>query len=93
MLEYYMLFSTNPESNTLQTTNCTATCISSHKLFKGDEKDILSTTGEARTNSLINFSYEHNRVGRPAKTYINQLCADTRYRLDDLPRRIVDMYG
>ena len=31
-------------------------------------------------------THGHTRVGRPAKTYIYQLCADTGYRLEDLPR-------
>ena len=29
-------------------------------------------------------------VGQPAKTYINQLCADTGYHLEDLPKAIVN---
>ena len=30
-------------------------------------------------------SHERGKEGRPARTYMQQLCTDTRYRLEDLP--------
>ena len=38
-------------ANTLQDTNCTATCLLSRKLFKLDERDMQDTAGEAGTSS------------------------------------------
>ena len=38
-------------ANTIQDTNCTATCPLSRKLFKLDEPDMQDTAGEAGTNS------------------------------------------
>ena len=43
--------------NTPQSTNYTATCLSSRKLFKLDEPDTQDTAGEARTNSSVMYSY------------------------------------
>ena len=47
------------------------------------------TAGEVKTNSFDIFlwtpSYGRAKVGWPAKTYIQQFCADTGYRLEDLP--------
>ena len=48
-------------------------------------------TAESSVDELINIvliwtrAYGHTRVGRPATTYIYQFCADTGYRLRDLP--------
>ena len=42
---------TSPGGNTLQDTNCTATCLLSWKLFKLDEPDMQDTAGEAGTDS------------------------------------------
>ena len=44
--ECYMLFWTNPGSN-----SCTVTYLPSHK------QDMLGTTGEVKTNSLVTLSY------------------------------------
>ena len=47
------------------------------------------TAGEVKTNSFDIFpwtpSYGRAKVGRPVRTYIQQFCADTGYRLEDLP--------
>ena len=40
-----------PGGNTLQDTNCTATCLLSRKLSKLNEPDMQDTAGEAGTNS------------------------------------------
>ena len=39
------------------TTNYTATCLPSRKLYKLDEPDTQDTAGEARTNSSVMYSY------------------------------------
>ena len=41
----------NPGGNTPQSTNYTATCLPSRKLFKLDEPDMQDTAGEAGTSS------------------------------------------
>ena len=38
-------------------------------------------------------SHGRAKAGRPASTYIQQLCADTGYRLEDLPGTMVDRVG
>ena len=38
-------------------------------------------------------SHEQEKVGWPARTYIQQLCADTGYNLEDLPGAMVDRDG
>ena len=40
-----------------QGTNHTANCLPSRKLYKLDEPDTQDTAGEARTNSLVMYSY------------------------------------
>ena len=41
---------------------------------------------------ILQWTSSHGRakVGRPARTYIEQFCADTGYSLEDLPRAIDD---
>ena len=51
-------------------TNYTATCLPSRKLYKLDEPDTQDTAANA---------------GRPARTYIQQLCEDTGCNPEDLP--------
>ena len=48
---------TSPGDNTPQGTNYTATSLSPLKLSKLDEPDMQDTVGEARTNSLVMYSY------------------------------------
>ena len=52
---------------------------------------MVGIAGEVRRNSSATFTYGllqhgHTSVGQPTKTYIHQLCADTGYRLENLPR-------
>ena len=47
----------SPGSNTPQGTNYTATCLPSRKLSKLDEPDMQDTAEEARTSSLVMYSY------------------------------------
>ena len=48
--EWYKLFWINPGSNALKNWGSTVTCLPSHKTFKKEEQDMLSTDGEVRTN-------------------------------------------
>ena len=60
------------------------------------ESDMQDTAGEAGTNELIRdvllWTPTHGRTkaGRPALTYIQQLCEDTGCCPEDLPRAIKD---
>ena len=56
-----------------------------HKLYKLDEPDTRDTAGEARTSS-----YGRAKAGRPARTYIQQLCEDTGCAPEDLPEAMND---
>ena len=48
---------TNPESSALQNGSCTATYLSSHKLSKQDEQNMLDTAREVKANLYVTFSY------------------------------------
>ena len=53
------------------------------------------TAGEAGTNSLVMFSYEtpahgRDKAGWPARTYLQQLYADTECSPEDLPEAMND---
>ena len=85
---------TSPGVNTLQDTKYTATSRPSRKLYKLDEPDTQDTAGEARTNSSVMYygppAYGQAKVGRPAQTYIQQLCEDTGCNPEDLPKVMND---
>ena len=58
--------------------------ISTNNLYKFDEPDTRDTAGEARTSSYVSdvllwtpSLMDLASVGRPARTYIQQLCEDT----------------
>ncbi len=53
------------------------------------------TAGEERTNSSVMYSYgplhmAEQKAGRPARTYIQQLCGDTGCSPEDLPEVMND---
>ena len=80
----------NPGDNTPQDTNYTATCLSLRKLYKLDEPDTQDTAGEAAGYIISDVllwtpTYGQAKAGRPARTYIQQLCEDTRCNPEDLP--------
>ena len=65
-----------------------ATYHPSWKLSKLDEPDMWDTAGEIGTNSKVLLwtpSHGWAKAGRPARTYIQQLCGDTECHLEDLP--------
>ena len=85
----------SPGGNTLQGTNYSANCHPLRKLYKLDEPDTLDTAGEARTNILSDVllwtpAYGQAKAGRPARTYIQQLCQDTGCNPEDLPETMND---
>ena len=84
---------TSPGSNTPQNSSCTVTSHPSRKLSKLDEPDMRDTAGEVKTNSWAIYSCGRAKVGRPARIYIQQLCADTGCTLEDLPGAIDDRDG
>ena len=65
------------------------------KLFKLDEPDMQDTAGGSRDEfirDLLLWTPTHGRAkaGRPARTYIQQLCEDTGCCPEDLPRAMND---
>ena len=83
---------TSPGSNTPQDTNCTATCPLSRKLFKLGEPDMQDIAGDELIRDVLLWIPTHCRAkaGRPARTYIQQLCEDTGCCPEDLPRAMND---
>ena len=81
--------------NTPQGTNYTTTCLPSRNLSKLDEPDMQDTAGEVR-NELISdvilwtSAYGQAKAGRPAPTYIQQLCEDTGWSPEYLPEAMND---
>ena len=70
------------------------TCLPSRKLSKLDEPDMQETAGEAGTRScdvlLWTPTCGRAKAGRPARTYIQQLCEDTGCSSEDLPEAMND---
>ena len=63
-----------------------------------DEQDMLATVGRSKRKLISDVllwtsTHEHTSVGRPAKTYIHQLCADTACSLENLPEVMGNMDG
>ena len=81
-------------NKSLQNSSYTATYHPSWKLSKLNEPDMWDTVGEVRTNScdILLWTPLHGqaKVGKPARTYINQLCVDTGCSLEDLPGEMDD---
>ena len=87
--------STSPGSNTPQDTNCTDTCPLSRNLFKLGEPDMQDIAGEAEMKLIRDVllwipTHGRAKAGRPARTYIQQLCEDTGCCPEDLPRAMND---
>ena len=85
----------NSGSNIPQNSICTATQLLSQKQFKQDVQDMPVMAEEARSNSKATSSagstHPHiHRIGRPAKTYLHQLCSVTGCNLEDLPLAMDD---
>ena len=76
---------TSPAGNTPQDTNCTATWRTRHAGLCWRSRDEL-------IRDLLLWTPTHGRAkaGRPARTYIQQLCEDTGCCPEDLPRAMND---
>ena len=76
----------SPGGNTQHSTNYMATCLQSRKLSKLDEPDCWRSWDELISDVFLwNPTY-----GRPARTYIQQLCEDTGCSPEDLPEAMND---
>ena len=80
---------TSPGDSTPQSSSYKATYHPSRKLSKLDEPGTVGHCWRSRDEFisdvlLRNPSHGYEKVGRPARTYIQQLCADTRCSPDDL---------
>ena len=64
-----------PGGNTPQSSSCAATYDPSRKLSKLDEPNMQDTPGEVGMRSWT-LSHGRAKAGRPARTYIQQLCED-----------------
>ena len=78
---------TSPGDNTPRDANCTATWLPSRKLYRLDEPD---RHGEVSDVLLWTPTYDQAKAGRPARTYIQQLCEDTGCNPEDLPEAMND---
>ena len=91
MVHYFFYFG---GSNTPQDTNCTATCPLSRKLFVRRTRHAghCWRSRDELIRDVLLWIPTHGRAkaGRPARTYIQQLCEDTGCCPEDLPRAMND---
>ena len=88
-------FWTSSGGNTQQTPNCSATYPPLRKLPKLDETRHAGHCWRSRDefiSDILLWTLLHGRAkaGRPAWTYIQQLCEDTGCSSEDLPEAITD---
>ena len=77
-----------------QNSSCTATYHPSRKLSKFNEPDCWRSKDELRSDILLwTLSHGWAKAGRPARTYLQLLCADRGYSLEDLPGAMNDRDG
>ena len=86
---------TSPGDNTPRDSNYTDTCPPSQKLYKFDEPDTQGHCWRSKDeliSDILLWTPTHGcaRVGRPARTYIQQLCEDTGCNPEDLPEAMND---
>ena len=74
---------------------CTATYHLSQKPFKSEEQDIYNTAGEVSKKELISnvllwtpFHRCAKCAWQPNRTYLQQLCMDTRCSLEVMANRV-----
>ena len=84
---------TTLRGNTPQSSSSTATYHPSRKLWKFDEPDMRDTAEEVGTSSLVMYSCGWAKAGRPARTYIQQLCVDTGCSPENLPEAMDNRKG
>ena len=101
-----MLSWTNPQSNTLKKSSCKATYLLSHKLFKWNEQDIWALLEKHETSKTYVALFEKQRLTYKwhsfmnsfqywliSKTYLHQVCVDTRCNQEDSIEAMFDMDG
>ena len=76
--------------NTPQSTNYTVTCLPSRKLYKLDEPDMQDRDELISDVLLWTPTYGRAKAGRPARTYIQQLCEDSGCSPEDMPEAMND---
>ena len=64
------------------------THLPSRKPSKLDEPDMRDIAGEVRAGDVPLWTHSHGRakVGRPTRTYLQQLCTDTGCIMEDMPK-------
>ena len=82
----------SPRSSTPQSSSCTATYHPPRKLLMLDEPDMRDNTGGSKDELISDVflwtpSHGRAKVGRPAWTYIKQLCVDMGCSPEDLPEQ------
>ena len=87
--------STSPGGNTQQDTNCTATCPLSQKTIQVRRTRHAGHCWRSRDELIRDVllwipTHGRAKAGRPARTYIQQLCEDTGCCPEDLPRAMND---
>ena len=91
-------FWTSPGENTPQSSNCTATYLPSRKTIQVKRTRHVRYYWRSRDELISDVllwtpSYGRAKAGRPAITYIKQLCADTGCSPEDLPEAMNDRDG
>ena len=75
---------TSPGGNTPHGTNYMATCLPSRKLYKLDEPDMQDIAGEARTNSLVMYSYGPQHMAKQKQDDQLELTYSSYVRIQDV---------
>ena len=86
----------NPESNIPQNRSCTATNLPSLKPSKWDKHagHCWRSKDELISGVLLWIpSHGHASIGRPTRTYLQQLCTDTECSLEDLSGEMQETNG
>ena len=86
------LYWISPGDNTQQNSSCTATYQPSRKLFKLDEPRHCWKSKDELISNLLQRTPSHRwaKLGRPARTYMQQPCGDTGCSLEDMPGAMND---
>ena len=94
---YYEVYWRNPRSKNPWNNSCMATHHPSQKYqSKTNKTCCIQLEKENQTHSrflLWTPTYGRACVGRPARTYMHQVCVDTEYSLEDLPGVMDDRDG
>ena len=88
----------NIGGSTQQSSSCTATYHPARKLSKLDETDVRGHCWRSRDELISDIFlwipwHEQAKAGQPAWTYVEQFCADTGCRLEDLSEAMDDRDG